>query len=438
MSLVGEAPVAPLPTRRLRSDVALMVVSKALALGFSLASTVVLARQLGPHGRGIVAVAFGLTLTLVQVGTFGIASANPYFVALDPGRRRDLVANSLWLGLALGLALVACGAAIKLLAAGAVAGVDWTDLVIALVSIPAVLLALFLQSILLGLGRIVAYNLVEVAQGVITLLGLIVVLKIGAGGVTAAMLVLTAAPAIAAVTYLILLRGSMRVVRPPDLSLARRMVRYAFRVYVATLLGYLLIRLDLLLVNHYLGSSQAGIYSIAATIAQGMYIFPAAVGTNLFPRIARGAQDELSARVFRVVASAYGACCLIAVPLARPVIHALYGPRFDEAVSLLYWLLPGIFSLGMLTVLSQHFAGRGFPLPAMLVWFVGLAVNMAIDIAFIPGNGAYIASLSSSIAYTLLLILHVRMFAHRVGGYLALVPRPRDFSPGALRGARKR
>src|SRR5947209_5937405 len=102
----GLARPAP-PPRRLRSDIGLMVVNKVLGLALHLASTVVLARELGPHGRGIVAVAFGFTLTLAQLGTFGIASANPYFVALDQRRRIHIVSNLVWLCAIIGIALIA-------------------------------------------------------------------------------------------------------------------------------------------------------------------------------------------------------------------------------------------------------------------------------------------------------------------------------------------
>jgi O-antigen/teichoic acid export membrane protein len=77
-------------------------------------------------------------------------------------------------------------------------------------------------------------------------------------------------------------------------------------------------------------------------------------------------------------------------------------------------------------VLAQHFAGRGFPFTAMAVWFAGLAVNLGINVAFLSSHGTYIAALSSSIAYTLLLILHVRMFVGETGGWRALIPRPME------------
>jgi O-antigen/teichoic acid export membrane protein len=61
----------------------------------------------------------------------------------------------------------------------------------------------------------------------------------------------------------------------------------------------------------------------------------------------------------------------------------------------------------------------------MLVWFAGFAVNLAMNVVLLPHYGTYIASLSSSVAYTLLLGLHMRLFARQVG-VRPLVPRPRE------------
>jgi O-antigen/teichoic acid export membrane protein len=122
----------------------------------------------------------------------------------------------------------------------------------------------------------------------------------------------------------------------------------------------------------------------------------------------------------------YGLVCLVTVPIAGPAIRLFFGADFSGAVSLYYWLLPGIYCLGMLTILAHHFAGRGYPTQAAAVWFVGLALNLAINIAFLPGRGAWVASLASSIAYAVLLALHVRLFAREAGGYGVLRPRVRE------------
>lgn len=409
--------------RRLRTDVFLTFGGKGASLLLGLLIVVLLARELGPTRQGVFAVAFSLTLILIHLGGLGITTANPYFAAREPAEQRRIAANSLWLAAGLGALLVAIGVAVKAVLPGLVEGVSWEQLLIALVGVPAALGALFLQSILLGQGRMVAYNGIEVIQFAVTLGVLAVGFWAFDFGVTGALAVVTASRMGALLGYLFAVR------LPPgrlEAALARRMLTYGFRAYIAIVVSFLVIRLDLLLVNAYLDSRQAGLYSVAATVADGMYVIPAVVGLNLFPRVARSGESRETAEVFRSVVILYALVCLVAVPLAGLAIPLFFGDDFDGSVSLFYWLLPGIYCLGLLTILAHHFAGRGYPTEAALVWLVGLAINLAINIVFLPGRGAWVASLASSITYAVLLVLHIRLFARETGSYGALRPRPRE------------
>ena len=355
-----------------------------------------------------------------------MTTANPYFTARDRTSQPRIVGNAVWFAAALGLALVVVGVLLKLVAPDIVEGLGWTPLLVTLAGIPGALAALFLQAVLLGEGRMVAYNSVDVAQAALTLVALIVVLFVLDEGLTGALLVIGASRYAAALAYFTLLtRGGAPAFRP-DVGLARTMLRYSSRIYVAALISLLVIRLDLLLVNAFLGSVEAGLYSVAAALADGMFVLPMVIGLNLLTRVARGDPDQATAEIFRSVFVLYGLVCLATVPVAGFGIRAIFGERYADAESLYYWLLPGIFCLGMLTILSHHFAGRGFPRAAMGIWFVGLAVNLAINLAFLPGRGAWVAALASSISYALLLALHMWLFARDAGGLGVLRPNPRE------------
>jgi O-antigen/teichoic acid export membrane protein len=409
--------------RRLRTDVFLTFGGKGMSLLLGMLIVVLLARHLGPTRQGVFAVAFTLTVILIHLGGLGVTTANPYFTAREPKEQPRIAANSLWLASALGLVLIAIGIGVKVLVPATLEGVSWEQLLVALAGIPAALGGLFLQSILLGQGRMVAYNAIEVLQFAATLVALAVGFWLFGFGVTGALAVVTGSRVAALLGYLWIVR--MRPGRL-DAALVRRMLAYGFRAYVAVVVSFLVLRLDLLLVNGYLGSTQAGLYSVAATLADGMYVLPAVVGLNLFPRVARSGESQETAEVFRSVAVLYGLVCLATVPLAGPAIRLLFGDEFSGSVSLYYWLLPGIYCVGMLTILAHHFAGRGYPTEAAAVWLVGLGINLAINVAFLPGRGAWVASLASSIAYAALLFLHVRLFVRETGGYGALRPRMRE------------
>src|SRR3954454_2645754 len=134
--------------RRLRSDVFLMFGTKAVVMALNVITSAIVARALGPGGRGSVAVALSITMLLVQFGTLGMTTANPYFVAQDRAARGRLVANSLALAVGVGALLIGVGFFLKGVAPTVARGLDWTQVALALAAIPVTLAVQFLRSIL--------------------------------------------------------------------------------------------------------------------------------------------------------------------------------------------------------------------------------------------------------------------------------------------------
>jgi Membrane protein involved in the export of O-antigen and teichoic acid len=79
----------------------------------SLGSILIVARELGPEGRGHVALLTAVALLLGNLATAGVQEANANFAAKDPSTRRALATNSLLLALVLGA--IAAGALALLL-----------------------------------------------------------------------------------------------------------------------------------------------------------------------------------------------------------------------------------------------------------------------------------------------------------------------------------
>jgi O-antigen/teichoic acid export membrane protein len=62
----------------------------------------------------------------------------------------------------------------------------------------------------------------------------------------------------------------------------------------------------------------------------------------------------------------------------------------------------------------------GFPWPLIVAWVVGLATNLALNVALLE-RGAYIAALSSSVAYIVVFAAHLTLFARELGGWSPLI-----------------
>lgn len=418
-------PPAGAQLARLRTDVLVTFGGKAATLLLGLATAAVIARDLGPSGQAVFAVAYSLTLVLVQLGALGFTTANPYFVAREPQALPRIVVNAVWFSALLGVVLIAAGGVLKLVAPSVIEGLAWEPLLVTLAGIPGALAVVSLQSILLGQGRMIGYNAIEAGQNAATLIAVVLALELFGSGLTGVLAAIGAVRYGAAASALVLLRGALEL-RALDFQLWRRMLGYGARIYVAILVSFLVIRVDLFLVNSIVGHEEAGVYSIAAALADGMFVLPLVIGLNLFPRVARGDPTQASAEVFRSIAVLYGLFCLATVPLADPAIRLVFGESYEGATSLYYWLLPGIFALGMLTILSHHFAGRGYPPQAIAFWVFGLLLNVVLNLIFLPGHGAEVAAIVSSVTYIVLLALHMGLFARETGGYGSMRPRLRE------------
>ena len=167
-----EAYVPPAPAR-LRTDVFLTFGGKVIVLGLGFALVAVVARELGTSDTGSFLVAYSLTILLSQIGGLGLTTANPYFAAREPSRIPQIVANSLWLAAGLGTVLALAGASIKVIFPGALEGLGWAPLIVTLIGLPGGLAAFLLQSVLLGEGRMVAYNGIEASQTALTLVAVV-------------------------------------------------------------------------------------------------------------------------------------------------------------------------------------------------------------------------------------------------------------------------
>jgi O-antigen/teichoic acid export membrane protein len=102
-------------------------------------------------------------------------------------------------------------------------------------------------------------------------------------------------------------------------------------------------------------------------------------------------------------------CCLAAVPLSL-LLPIVYGPVFSDATTLLLILLPGVFFIGLQSVLVQHFNAMGLPKTVPVFWVVTLVINLVMVFLMVPRYGARGAAWASTISYSLISFLMIGYF----------------------------
>ena len=166
----------------------------------------------------------------------------------------------------------------------------------------------------------------------------------------------------------------------------------------------------------------AGVYAVASQVANLLLMMPGVIATLLFPRLAsyRDQRGEFAIRVTRHTSFVMLMMCAAAAA-ASFLLPLIYGARFADATIQLLILLPGVYLIGIESVLVQHFSGIGLPVAIPIFWVVTLAVNVGLNLALVPAFGGRGAAYASIISYSLIFVLVVFYFRVKTGNKLPAI-----------------
>jgi len=385
-------------------------VTRVLLIGIGLVTSVIVARILGPEGRGFYAVAITIGAIGVQFGNLGLHASNTYYVAGDRGLLPALAANTIIVSFAVGgVGTVLIWMIFQLWPQ--MAPVRGLLLILSLLWIPFGLAYMLLQNLLIGIQEVRTYNKIELLTKALGL-GLIGVLIItGAVGVETLFLVALIVLIIGLFWALLRLRTHIFTLPLPSLTLFKETIRYGSKAYLAALFAFLVLRVNLLMVKYILGAEEAGYYSIAATMADTVYMLPVVIGTILFPKLSAMTHDQEKWAFTRKMAVSVGVVTVVLATfaglLAGPVVRILFGELFVPAVPAFIWLLPGIVLLSINTCYMNYFASIGMPLITVVSPGLAAIVNIAVNLKLIPWWGIVGASITSVLSYGLMLVASI-------------------------------
>jgi len=420
--------------RNLWTHIGWTFATRLLMIVNSVVAGVIVAWWLGAEGVGQLAVINVAVATIVQLGSFGLPSSNTYFIAQDQARFRAAAINSLIFALGIGVLLALALTAVASLRPDWFGFVSPTLIRIAAISIPFQLITLIGLNILLAVGKVREFNLLDLAGQSFVLINAALVLLLLKRGLEALVTFNTLASILVAIVVAALLVTSAKTLAPSqwraDIALLRQMIVYGLKFHVSILAGAIIIRADLLVVNHFRGAAEAGVYSVASQFALLLMLLPGVIAMLLFPRVAtqQDVSGETTCLVSRYTTLVMFVCCLAAVPFSF-LLPVIYGAAFADATKLLLILLPGVYLMGLEAVLVQHFNALGVPRAIPLYWVLTLILNLVLVFALVPRFGAQGAAIASTISYAAIFALVALHFHTSTGRSFAEV-----FVLGSLRG----
>jgi O-antigen/teichoic acid export membrane protein len=373
------------------------VLAQIARVGLSTVTGMVIARGLHADGRGTFSVVTTIATTALALGHLSVEQAH---MALWRRARRAIPVNSVLLGPVTGaVAGVAAGIVVPLLGPRAVPLASYALLLAALVSVPFAMTVLYANSVLVLQGRVEMVNRAVLAAGVVQLA---VLAALGLDGRLSVAAVVWIWTLYNALPLAILVPALTLRLREADRRVARQMLTYGLRYHIGFAALFLLLRLDVLLLNALSSETVVGLYSVAVMVGELAWIV-----TNATAQVALAQQAEaelsesanvtLSATRLSVLLSAVavvGMC--VTAPVLMPL---LYGSAFSGSVPVLLALAPGIFAFGATRQINAHLVRLDRPLVSSGVALVATVGNVVLCLLMIPRWGAVGCALASSAGY---------------------------------------
>ncbi len=374
-------------------------------------TAIIVARIVGPEGKGALALLTGVTAILVGLIGLGIPSGAAVLYPQGADARRAVIGTSLVLTsaacLLLLLAYLAGGPMLllALLSERDLANLDPAWILLALAAVAPAALAAIADVILIAANAMRTFAVRAAASGVLGL-ALTWLLTVHLGwGVTGA---LASYPL--ASTFGLVLFGHwwwhQKDLRPSQVTVAcaRSLLRVGVQQHAIGIIALVAKRVDVFLVASLLTLQDAGFYAAGILIPQAVISIPRATMWPLVSSLSSqdGGSLEAVARVSRVQVLLMALMSLALLLLAPLVVRVLFGEVFSPSIRPFRWALAGLLFTPVTITVNAILTARERPGLSILSALAGTGVQLALTILLIPrwGAAAAAAALSANFMVT--------------------------------------
>jgi O-antigen/teichoic acid export membrane protein len=386
------------PAAGLARGSSIALVARLAGVTISVLTSIVTSRMLGPEGKGILAFLSATSSLVVRMGSLGLDGSFTHFYLARRHRLAECVGAVLWLTIgAGGGAAIACVVLLGVFRSFAAAAP--IGLAVPFFAVTPAFFVLYVSTfIFFATGQELFFGLFDVAyRGTMLLLVSIVLLGLH-GGVARAVWVQIVVSVTFATIAVSAIGRSVKWDLPFRVELVRQMFAYGGRFYLYSTLRYALCYGGVMLSAILLTPRDAGLFSVALMLGEGMFLFAGAINLAFYPSVAVANEPAKYTRraalhmlwLCAVLGSAVGLFGKLAVPL-------LLGRAFAPAVPAFFFMLPGLVLLGVEQLLSSYFAATRMNWNVVASMASGVAIGCTLAVASSGVWGVYGVALATGV-----------------------------------------
>lgn len=386
--------------RSLVKDIGSVFGTKVFVLALGLVSMVILARALGPEGRGMLAAILIYPQLLISLTEGGMRQAAVVFIGKKIVPESEVLGSLVVYSITAGIIGFFTVYSILLWF-----GPDYFSqsmMLLAAGILPLSLTVSAFRGFFLGKQKIGAFNRILWVQKIIYVSLILALFAIDELTVLTAVAVTFGASLFNIIQAYIHLKKSNLLAIEPNYVTTKRMLRLGVIYAIVLFLIQANYKIDLLIMGWLAPAYEIGNYAVSVQLAELLWQFPSAVVTVLMARTAATDSDDVSytiaksCRLTLLITALSSVALLIGVHLFSDI---LFGDGFELVFLVTATLVPGVVIITISKTLYAYYAGMGKPLVGLAPMAIAVTLNIALNYLLIPLYGALGAAISTMFSY---------------------------------------
>ncbi|MDP8238979.1 MAG: polysaccharide biosynthesis C-terminal domain-containing protein [Candidatus Hatepunaea meridiana] len=355
---------------------------------FGFAIQIILARTLGPEGKGVFSLVTLIVTVLYMFVHGSLGAADAHFSGRFPKWGPAIFGNNVTIALLTGGAIVLFFLTFSERFMPAIQpNVDLSLTNATVIVLPFLILFEYSISTILGQDRIGRYSLILSTKELLFLVSLFILLLSGFLSVQTALLAWVVVAILIALYAAWSAWSGVGFKFKIDLKVLLPMAKYSLQGHIANLSSFLKMNSDKLIMAYFLDVEEVGYYSVAVAIVSVLYHLPSSVSQVLVPFISwrdNHAGDILTPQLCRITFFLTIIIGLMIGVFGWIGIMLFFSSKFIPAYPALIILLPGAVILSLAKLLAGDLSGRGKPQYAMVISVIVVIINIGANLILIP------------------------------------------------------
>lgn len=189
------------------------------------------------------------------------------------------------------------------------------------------------------------------------------------------------------------------------------LIKRSLPLVLATLSGYIYLRIDQVMILHFIDATSVGLYEAAVRLTELLNFLPLIIISSLFPALINArnkSTDAFNDRFRSLVKLCLGvsfisAFCLYII--SPYVVLFIFGDQYQQTITLtkIYaWVTIGTISM---VLMQQYLIAENKTLLYLFVTFSGAILNIILNLLLIPQIGLFGAAYATLITLTLMILM---------------------------------